>query len=144
MTHALMNLPEQIVGHTEIPEHHSLAARDLQRGSVLGLPSGEAVAGIIGVEPLTAEECGLGCGWVGETPLWYCVLKEAEVREGGEHLGPVGGRIVAEVLLGLLDADPGSFRNAEPGWQPVLSSTVPGRFTMADLLVFADVPMGTA
>ncbi len=68
-THALMDLPEQIVGHTEIPEHHSLAARDLQRGSALGLPSGEAVARIIGVEPLTAEECGLGDRWIGETPL---------------------------------------------------------------------------
>ena len=72
------------------------------------------------------------------------VLKEAELRAGGEHLGPVGGRIVAEVLLGLLDADPGSYRNAEPGWQPVLPSTEPGRFTMADLLVFAGVPTGAA
>ena len=70
----------------------------------------------MGVEPLTADECGLGTGWVGETPLWYYVLKEAEVRAGGEHLGPVGGRIVAEVLIGLLDADLGSYRNAEPGW----------------------------
>jgi hypothetical protein len=142
LTHALMDLPDRIVGHTEIPEHHSLAARDLQRGSALGLPSGEAVARIMGVEPLTADECGLGDGWIGETPLWYYVLKEAEVRTGGEHLGPVGGRIVAEVLLGLLDADPGSYKNVEPGWQPVLPSTVPGRFTMADLLVFAGVPMG--
>jgi hypothetical protein len=144
LTHALIDLPEQIVGHTEIPEHHSLAARDLQRGTALGLPSGEAVARAMGVEPLTARECGLGEGWVGETPLWYYVLKEAELRAGGEHLGPVGGRIVAEVLLGLLDADPGSYRNSEPGWQPVLPSTEPGRFTMADLLVFASVPTGAA
>ena len=144
LTHALMNLPEQIVGHTEIPEHHSLAFRDLQRGAALGLPSGEAVARAIGVEPLTVDECGLGTGWVGETPLWYYVLKEAEVRAGGEHLGPVGGRIVAEVLIGLLDADPGSYRNAEPGWQPVLPSAEPGRFEMPDLLVFAGVPTGTS
>jgi hypothetical protein len=144
LTHTLMDLPDQIVGHTEIPEHHSLAARDLQRGSALGLPSGEAVARAIGAEPLTAEEFGLGDGWSGETPFWYYVLKEAEVRAGGEHLGSVGGRIVAEVLLGLLDADPGSYRNVEPDWRPVLPSTEPGRFTMADLLVFAGVPMGAA
>jgi hypothetical protein len=144
LTHALIDLPEQIVGHTKIPEHHSLAVRDLQRGATLGLPSGEAVARVIDVEPLTADERGLGTRWVGETPLWYYILKEAEVRAGGEHLGPVGGRIVAEVLIGLLDADPESYRNAEPGWRPVLPSTEPGRFTMADLLVFAGVPAGTA
>ncbi|MCA1688211.1 MAG: hypothetical protein LC714_06405 [Actinobacteria bacterium] len=132
------------MGHTEIPEHHSLAVRDLQRGTALGLPSGEAVARVIGVEPLTADECGLSPGWVGETPLWYYVLKEAEVRAEGEHLGPVGGRIVAEVLLGLLDVDPDSYRNAEPDWRPVLPAMEPGRFTMADLLVFAGVPTRTA
>jgi hypothetical protein len=135
LTHALIDLPEQIVGHTEVPEHHSLASRDLQRGTALDLPSGEAVARAMGVEPLSEEECGL-CpkGWVGETPLWYYVLKEAEVRADGEHLGPVGGRIVAEVLLGLLEADPGSHRRADVDWRPMLPSAEPGRFTMADLL----------
>jgi hypothetical protein len=139
LPHALIDLPEQIVGHTEAPEHHSLASRDLQRGGALGLPSGEAVARLVGVVPLTREEGGLD-GWEGETPLWYYVLKEAEVRSGGQHLGPVGGRIVAEVLLGLLDADPGSYRSADPGWHPTVPSAEPGRFTMADLLVFATEP----
>ena len=39
-------------------------------------------------------------------PLWYYVLCEAEseLGEDGRHLGPVGGRIVAEVLVGLLEA----------------------------------------
>ncbi len=142
LTHALIDLPEQIVGHTEIPEHHSLASRDLQRGTALGLPSGQAVARYMGVEPLTREECGLGAtsgetSGVPETPLWYYVLKEAEVRAGGEHLGEVGGRIVVEVLLGLLDADPASYKRAEPGWSPTLPGANPGEFTMADLLVFA-------
>jgi len=72
-----------------------------------------------------------------ETSLWYYVLKEAEVRAGGEHLGEVGGRIVAEVLLGLLDADPGSYKSAEPGWRPTLPGANPGEFTMTDLRVFA-------
>ena len=138
LTHALIDLPEQIVGHTLVPEHHSLASRDLQRGAALGLPSGETVAIEMGVEPLSAEECGLqAIGWSAQTPLWYYVLKEAEVRAGGEHLGPVGGRIVAEVLLGLLEADPESYRSAEPRWEPVLPASESGRFTMADLLVFA-------
>jgi hypothetical protein len=60
------------------------------------------------------------------------------VRTGGEHLGPVGGRIVAEVLLGLLDADPGSYRQMEPAWHPELPSARPRRFTMSDLLLLAE------
>lgn len=92
----------------------------------------------MGVETLTEEKCELcAIGWVGETPLWYYLPKEAKVRAGGEHLGPVGGRIVAEVLFGLLDADPGSYRNTEPGWRPTLPSAEPGEFGMADLVVFA-------
>ncbi len=140
LTHALINLPDQIVGHTEVPEHHSLAARDLQRGAALGLPSGETVARAIGVDPLTSEESGRPDGTDGQTPLWYYILKEADVRAGGAHLGPVGGRIVAEVLLSLLDADPDSYRNASPTWTPELPPAdggVTGQFTMADLLVFA-------
>lgn len=79
-------------------EHRSLAARDLQRGAALGLDA----------------------GWTAERPLWHYVLKEAEVRAGGEHLGPVGGRIVAE-----------------PCRRPTLPSSQPGEFGMADLIVFA-------
>jgi len=146
LTHALIDLPPQIVGHTEIPAHHSLASRDLQRGSALGLPSGESVARLMGVEPLSESECGLveSVGWTGETPLWYYVLKEAEVRADGEHLGPVGGRIVAEVLLGLLDADPGSYRRAEPSWRSELPTADRGDARIADLLLFAGAVPGAA
>lgn len=55
----------------------------------------------------------------GNTPLWFHILREAKFygatgpsREaacmGGQHLGPVGGRIVAETLIGLLWLDPAS------------------------------------
>ena len=37
----------------------------------------------------------------GSAPLWYYILKEAEVRHHGHHLGDVGSRIVAETLVGL-------------------------------------------
>jgi hypothetical protein len=76
-------------------------------------------------------------GWAGETPLWYYVLKEAEIRCGGERLGDVGGRIVAEVLLGVLEGDPQSYRNVSPHWRPTLPAARAGEFTMADLLTFA-------
>ncbi|MBV9228725.1 MAG: peroxidase [Chloroflexi bacterium] len=138
LAHSLIDLPKSVVGETEIPEQHSLAYRDLVRGEGLDLPSGEAVARVMGIEPLSQDEIGLkDMGWNGETPLWYYILKEAEVRHNGEQLGEVGGRIVAEVLLGLIDADPTSYRNADTDWNPSLPGTQPGHFTMADLLRFA-------
>jgi hypothetical protein len=56
-------------------------------------------------------------------------------------LGPVGGRIVAEVFIGLLLADPTCFLNVEPNWTPKTSDNVgapaDGMFTLADLVTFA-------
>jgi hypothetical protein len=54
------------------------------------------------------------------------VLREADVRCGGNRLGPVGARIVGEVLVGLLDLDPTSVRAAPADWRP--------RFSLVDLL----------
>ena len=138
LAHSLIDLPKSVVGDTEIPEQHSLAYRDLERGEALNLPSGETVARAMGIEPLTRDEVGLQTlGWQGETSLWYYILKEAEVRHNGEWLGEVGGRIVAEVLLGLIDLDPTSYRNAESEWTPTLPSAQEGIFTIADFLRFA-------
>jgi hypothetical protein len=140
LAHALIDLPNSVVGDTEIPEQHSLAYRDLERGEALDLPSGEAMSRAMGIEPLTRDEVGLrALGWQGETPLWYYILKEAEVRHNGEYLGEVGGRIIAEVLLSLIDLDPTSYRNAAGEWSPTLPSTREGIFTMADLLRFAGI-----
>jgi hypothetical protein len=133
---ALIRLPRQITGDVDIDAYRSLAARDLERGEALGLPSGEAVARVAGEQPLSAGELGLEQhGWSGETPLWLYFMLEAAARADGTHLGPVGGRIVTEVLLGILDADPGSYRSVDPGWRPTLPSD--GRFGIADLLAFA-------
>jgi len=136
---SLMRLPEALTGEVAMEAHRSLAVRDLQRGVAVGLPSGEAVARHIGAAPLSARESGLGeMGWQGETPLWYYILKEAEVRAGGDRLGPVGGRIVGEVLVGLIDHDPLSYRTKEPGWRPTLESRAAGTFTLADLFALAE------
>lgn len=127
LVRALIELPVAITGECEIDAYHSLAVRDLQRGHGVGLPSGEAVARHIGVEPLTADEVGIAsAGAPGETPLWYYILREADVRTGGNRLGPVGGVIVTDVLVGLLDADPTSFRRHDREWQP--------RKTLSELL----------
>jgi hypothetical protein len=101
----------------------------------VGLPSGEAVARALGLTPLTEEQIGLaGHGWNAETPLWFYVLKESEVLQRGDRLGPLGGRLVGEVLVGIIDADPESFRSVDPGWQPTLPAHTPGSFGLADVL----------
>ena len=138
VAHTLIDLPESIVGPTPQQEYHSLACRDLLRSRALDLPSGEAVARHIGATPLTRAEAGLAQhGWSCETPLWYYILREAEVRNDGERLGDVGGRIVAETLVGLIDADPSSFRTLDAGWTPTLPSRVPGSYVLTDAVSFA-------
>ena len=119
---SLIALPVVLTGACEVEEFHSLAVRDLERGQGVGLPSGEAVARLLGERALTAEEVGAqAAGWAGETPLWYYILREADVREAGSRLGPVGARIVGEVLVGLLDLDPSSVRHAPKDWAPKAS-----------------------
>ena len=119
---ALIALPVTLTGECEVEEFHSLAVRDLERGQNVGLPSGEAVARHIGVPPLTADDVGArAAGWPGETPLWYYILREADVRCDGNRLGPVGGRIVGEVLVGLLDLDRSSVLHAPDDWTPTAS-----------------------
>ena len=128
---SLIGLPEQVTGAVDADAYRSLAVRDLLRGETTGLPSGEEVARLIGVEPLTPEE--LGHDWPDGTPLWFYILKEAEYDGGGDRLGPVGGRIVAEVLIGLLRADAASYLSRNPDWQPNLPVTGPD-YGLADLL----------
>ena len=138
MVHPLIDLPDAIVGAVENADDRSLACRDLQRGRALDLPSGETVSRAMGVEPLTAEECNLGDpALLGETPLWLYILKEAEIRERGAQLGAVGGRIVAEVLIGLIEGDADTYLNTAIDWRPTVPSAAPGTFGMADLLRFA-------
>ncbi len=110
----------------------AIALVDMLRGRSLGLPSGQAVAAAMGT---SRADLGLGA----QTPLWYYLLREAEVDNGGLRLGPTGATIVAEVLVGLLAADPSSYLHVAPGWKPELPSAVPGEFTMADILRFAGV-----
>jgi hypothetical protein len=128
-----------------------LASRNLRRGLAFGLPSGQAAATALGVIPLTAAQLtqGLPANEVtllqansntllNKTPLWYYVLREAAVLEAGERLGPLGARIVAETFVRLLKRDADSYMNV-PGFTPTLPSSVPGTFTIADLLEFAGV-----
>jgi hypothetical protein len=110
----------------------ALAERNLLRAKRLGLPAGQDVAAAMGLKPLTNQQLGLSDpGWKGKAPLWFYILKEAELL-GGNRLGPVGGTIVAEVILGLLAADPTSYFNANPTFDPG-----PG-YGMGHFLLWAD------
>jgi hypothetical protein len=133
---SLIRLPESITGAIDVQAYRSLAARDLQRGQSTGLPSGEAVARAIGATPLTPQELALG-DWLGETPLWLYILREAAVQGGGDRLGEVGGRIVAEVLVEIVRKDPESYLSSSPTWRPTLPSHQPGTFEIRDLLILA-------
>ncbi len=110
---------------SEIVKH--LAVRNLLRGYLLSIPTGQHIADAMGVARLSSAELQqnnsqavndalAAGGFLDRTPLWYYILKEAEVRADGNALGEVGGRIVAETLIGLLKADANSFINAS--WTP--------------------------
>lgn len=110
----------------------SLVLLNFLRGRALQLPSGQAVARAMGTSVPDAD-----LGIEGDVPLYFYFLREAQVLADGRRLGPTGGRIIAEVMLGLLNGDPSSFLRKAPGWAPELPSSAPGTFTMPDLLEFA-------
>jgi Animal haem peroxidase len=137
LVRSLVSLPQAISGEVSDPAYASLAARDLQRGHGLGLPSGESVARLIGAEVLGEEELGLSAhGWTVETPLWLYIQREAAARHGGDRLGEVGSTITAEVLIGVIGHDPESYLTLAPGWRPTLPARA-GGFKLSDLLIDA-------
>ena len=166
----------------------NLAFRNLKRSQLQSLPSGEAVATVLGIVPIVFDDMW----WAGShgpagpidddrkdlakrrqdfgkkfksvlqnhTPLWFYILREAELfgttrapgkatpanpspRDpfGGQHLGPVGSRIIAETFVGLLWMDNNSFLHAQSGWRPFLGLNAPlgptAKFTLSDLLRYA-------
>ncbi len=124
----------------------SLAFLDLMRGRALGLPSGQFVAERLGVCKLSPEEVQIPdatperqvpSAILKKTPLFFYILREADVREGGRRLGPVGRKMLAEVFVGLLWYDTKSFLRVQPTWQPWVQGTEIERFTMSHFLKFA-------
>ncbi|MEQ5796258.1 heme peroxidase family protein [Paracoccus sp. NFXS7] len=125
-----------------------LAFRNLQRGVMLELPSGQAVAKAIGTQPLTGDELGTDVnggsdgtvlkaqGLQHATPLWYYILKEAQLMHGGQRLGPVGATIIAECFLGFVHGDHESFMWKRSAWMPELPRADSDTFTMVDMLNF--------
>jgi Animal haem peroxidase len=144
LVNPLASLPPAVASNPS-----SLALRNLERGFRLGLPSGQAVAVAMGVQPLHDEQILVGqavdkpdapipsmaslklAGFTNNTPLWTYILAEAmqskiameipaveKTKINTPQLGPVGGRIVAEVFLGLMFGDPNSLLSLHPHWAP--------------------------
>jgi hypothetical protein len=136
-------------------DERSLAQRNLDRGLSMGLPSGQAVARymdqpVIGDGDLRigkANEDGqqenkpltdISPSFANNAPLWTYVLAEAQQHFQNNatpiHLGVVGGRIVAEVFVGLLLGDRHSYLSQEPSWKPDSSLMHNHAFNMGDLI----------
>jgi hypothetical protein len=114
-----------------------LARRILRRERSFNLPSAQACAAELNqiygdlVRPLNREELTSGHtgeavrdGLVERTPLWFYVLKEAEIMGQGARLGPLGSALVAETLIGCIANDAGSFRGLD--WRPALGARPDG------------------
>ena len=142
---SLMQLP-LMPGETD-ERLQKLPVRTLLRGRLLGLPSGQCVARRLGVAEISARalprgfhtEVLEGFGLHKFTPLWYYILREAEVFHEGERLGPVGSRIVAETFVALIKKSRISIlpkeEPGEPIWKPDLGRKA-GEFSMPELFYF--------
>lgn len=146
LSSALFALPGSVVAHPNAASNPaSLASRNLLRHLTFSLPSGQRVARAMGAPELARQDLAdlAEFGLDDRTPLWFYILREADAVADGERLGPVGGRIVAEVMIGLLQGDRTSYLAQDPDWQPFLPTIDPASrnddFDMVDLLRFAGV-----
>lgn len=113
----LVRLPDPVVGRNSPQNDRSLAFRNLLRGYVLGLPSGQQVAAALpkeyGIDSAQDLEFNNIPGWNGirkelqddlakHTPLFLYLMREAGVQGGGDRLGPVGSAILMEVFGAML------------------------------------------
>ena len=120
----------------ESPDPSNLPVRTLLRGARAQVPSGQEVAEAfvangriqsnerLTVSQLTADTCDQSgsalrkSGLAENSPLFYYLLKEAELKAAGITLGPVGSHIVTETIQGALEADPDSYLSvAGPKWE---------------------------
>lgn len=141
----LFRLPLSTIGTGRAEEigPTSLATRNLLRHLTWEIPTGQEVAQDMGAPIMSAADLSsygqFGANLDTETPLWIYILREAELVADGLHLGPVGGRIVAEVFIGLLQMDSDSYLN-NGNWRPTLPTRNGGDdFRMVDMLTLAGV-----
>jgi Animal haem peroxidase len=112
-------------------------------GKAVDQPSDDDVVGKLSELPQLAA-------FKGKCPLWTYILAEAAdnrtklniqvtpkmMKISTPQLGPVGGRIVAEVFLGMLFGDNDSFLSAEPDWIPFIRNKGE-QFALRDIVAYA-------
>jgi hypothetical protein len=134
LTDEIQNMPRAVVNSSN-PNNRALAFRNLMRANALSVPSGQAVAAALKAKGYPLEVCDLELddvpGWKRldaahregptlreDTPLFYYILRESELKSCGQRLGPVGSAILMEVFGGMLRQCATSFVTAEPDWRP--------------------------
>lgn len=134
-------------GTTPPPPQLNLAFRNLTRANMVKLASGQQMAQMMSVKPLTSAQIIDGAGGAllsslsksqqnevaANTPLWFYILREAELNNG--RLTGVGGRIVTEVFHRAMEGSRISILR-DPFWRPSLGPNA-NTFRMVDLLLFA-------
>ncbi len=163
LANALLDLPFLQNQEPALPEHErSLAVRNLLRAQSFLLPSGEQIANKMmhaGATEITEEQikqvsdAGKKLGFDKGTSLWVYILAEGttvgqlnKTQNGqakftkGEGLGPVGARLVAEVIIGLMEHDQRSFMGRNRNWSPMDSHDKIGSgvTSLYELLTAAD------
>jgi hypothetical protein len=134
--HGLSPSTIRLANSLESPDPSNLPVRTLLRGARAGLPSGQEVAASLcaqgkikprdrlTVSQLTQDTCDCTgsvlrkLGLEENSPLFYYLLKEAEISAAGLTLGPIGSHIVSEVIQGALESDPAGYMSvAGRKWQ---------------------------
>ena len=134
------------------PTEANLAFRNLVRAKMLRLATGQQLARFLrsqGVPVTTLTRAQIRDGANGaeldrltkpqrdallrDTPLWFYVLREAELGPG--RLAGVGARLVAETFHRAMEGSEFSIVR-DPGWRPTLGPDS-RTFRMVDLLLFA-------
>jgi len=155
LVNPLQNLPQQTIGPPNVgfdDPQRNLAFRNLTRANMVKLTSGQKMArflknrGVV-MNALTKAQIRDGKNGavldsltgpqrdalLANTPLWFYVLREAELNQG--KVRGVGGRIVAETFHRAMEGSEFSIVR-DPGWRPTLGPNNT-TFRMVDLLLFA-------
>jgi Animal haem peroxidase len=153
LVNPLGSLPPSVGG--SLP---SLPQRNLLRGMRMELPSGQTVARHLGIQPIPDDKLKVGKAteataasnptlasispsFRDHAPLWFYILAEAQQsfvkNDTPIRLGPVGGRIVTEVFVGLMWEDRHSYLRQKPEFKPLDEFLINGEFNMAALLTQA-------
>ena len=157
----LIRMPDPVVGRRADADERSLAFRNLRRGHVLGLPDGQSVAEALnkGGYPILANfdlKFSAIQGWNSldkrfgdngqgrkriekSTPLFFYIMREADLAGKGEHLGPVGSAILLEVFLGILSNCKTSFLNPSSKFKldQCIAPNAPN-FELADIVRYVE------